>query len=306
MKLEFKKDPENNEEVKIKKIDFIRNTINKLKMKRQSKHKLVAYKKIQKIKALADKKEASIIAPLLNALKSRKPELAVASYQILQKIKFSEAVEPLLAALKSKNPLVVDVAIEVLGNIGDAKAIPYLIDTSITENLIDGKNNTQEYPHLEETLKKLSQNMIIEDNYSLCGKCFHRYERYYEECKKYGDFNYYTCRNCGSDAYQIPGAKRIILYIDSTLKEPFTRKSHSIYVNWLQLKKPFDFDEVEIKSASDKELEELVMILRNDKDNKRRKDLNLFKPLVIPTHFKPSQAKLNLLKSTFDVQIYGQ
>ena len=260
---------------------------------------------IDKINESADLPGDQIISPLLQALKSPYFGVAELAYQKLLRVKSPKAVDSLLEALNREEEMIVDVAVEILGKISDSKAIKYLAklaNDKAIPTLNTGNIKFFRYPHLESTLTNIRKTMIQTDNKSICTSCFCHYVKQHVRSKRFGNFEYYVCGNCGRDAYKISSVEKIILVIDPSLNEPYAFQNNNVYVNWLNIKKPIDFDEIEIRNAENIDLEELVMILRNDMNTKRTKGLSN-KPVHISPYYKLSPAKRNLLNDNFNLQI---
>ncbi len=257
--------------------------------------------RIAEIEALADKKESASIEHLLDALESRTRAIATAAYSALQQIDFPEAVKPLINALDSANPLVADTAMKVLGRIGDVRALPKLLEIGDKTHLLDGlelKGANPQYVELDNAIEEIRKKNITMDFDFVCHYCFHRYHERNLQSESYGTFSFYTCRNCGSDAYRLIKTEKVILFLDSSLKETYVIWESWVYVNWLVVKTPFDYDEIEIRSDEGAHLEEMVMILNNDMDETRRKKMKEI-PVKTGPGLSLSQAKKNLLIHNF-------
>ncbi len=243
--------------------------------------------------------DPGIVMRLLYSMRDPEDGVRELAFQALLKIKSPHAVDAILQVLDHKNPQLMDVCIELLGEIKDTKALPRLINITDSPTFL---HSTTCYPHLESTLQKIRSSMLKKDNHLLCGICFLRYKEYRLKCKSYENFHFFACRKCGSDAFRIPGAHKIILAMDNNLKETGTIKGDTVYVDWRKFKQPFDLDELHIKDASETELEELVMLLNNDMDGKRRRGMKK-KKLFLAEDIQLSLAKQNLLKDNFDLQL---
>ncbi|MDM8540462.1 hypothetical protein QUF90_05185 [Desulfococcaceae bacterium HSG9] len=79
---------------------------------------------------------------------------------------------------------------------------------------------------------------------------------------------YYGCRLCHQSRDFIEG--RSVAVLDNLMTEEWSLHDDVISVNWLIYRKPFDFHEVRIIQASDREVEEFVMQVGNDNDPVRR------------------------------------
>jgi len=107
---------------------------------------------------------------------------------------------------------------------------------------------------------------------------------------------YYGCRLCRQSRDFYEG--RTIAILDNLITEKQIAPPNNILVNWLIYPKPFDFHEVRIIHASDREVEEFVMQVGNDMDKFRQPR---YKEMlcIISSNCKLSANTLNLLKHTF-------
>jgi len=106
---------------------------------------------------------------------------------------------------------------------------------------------------------------------------------------------YYGCRLCKQSRDFIEG--RSVAVLDNLMTEEWSLHD-VISVNWLAHRKPFDFHEVRIMQASDREVEEFVMQVGNDMDEFRQPRYKEM-PCIISSGCKLSANTRNLLKHTF-------
>ncbi len=99
--------------------------------------------------------------------------------------------------------------------------------------------------------------------------------------------------------------RRVVAVLDS---EWAAEKSHQeaddvLRINWLQRKKMFDFDRIEIVNATDEEVERFTMEVGNDPDEWRRSGYRQMRCLIRPD-CELSKNTIQLLRSTFgEVQV---
>ncbi|NIM13846.1 MAG: hypothetical protein GTO45_17520 [Candidatus Aminicenantes bacterium] len=239
------------------------------------------------------------VAPLINALKDGDYLVRRNAAEALGKIGDAEAVELLINALKDEDYFVRSNAAGALGKIGDARAVEHLVTFYVWRlKSYDDREKTKK--EAKEVLEKIRSKIPIENRNFLCNKCYCRAERYEAIIPTVINFNYYACRNCHSNFHLIQGIEKIILLFDHSFVEAYVQNEETFTVNWFKRKEPFDFDEIWIKDANNFEVEELVMKLRNDPDNKRRKRLSSI-PVYLSPGLKISRAKMNLLYDNFEV-----
>jgi hypothetical protein len=90
--------------------------------------------------------------------------------------------------------------------------------------------------------------------------------------------------------------------LDHKFEESYVHKEDTLIVNWFKREELVDYDEILIKDANDYEVEKLVMQLRNDMDDQRRKRLP-DTPVYLSPDLKLSRAKMNLLEDNFKIKI---
>ena len=172
-----------------------------------------------------------------------------------------------------------------------------------------------------EALQKLIAGLKLEQKAALfCSKCichfdedrvtlFPFHQKYMRECADIFEeqqivrspyqFTFRAfCRECALISFQGDIAK-VVLILDRRLKGPLVHNSCILLVNWFNHKKPFDFGEIWIVNAEDFDIEEFVMILKNDTDEQRRQRLGSILVYLNPESGL-SQAKHNLLRDTFN------
>lgn len=129
----------------------------------------------------------------------------------------------------------------------------------------------------------------------ICKICFHRFKFYpFNTSSFLSEHSYCVCRNCRSIEFIHP-VKKIIAVFDKTMQN-YTHENSNLYVNWLSIKKPFDFNEVQVLNASDFDISEFIMKIRNDMD---REFVRQYKNIRVVVKCELSQNSKNLLKNTF-------
>ena len=108
---------------------------------------------------------------------------------------------------------------------------------------------------------------------------------------------YYGCRLCKQSRNFIECA-RCAAVLDDQMTEEWSVQENKISVNWLAHHKLFDFHEVRIMQASDREVEEFVMQVGNDMDEFRQPRYKEI-PCIIASGCKLSANTFNILKHTF-------
>ncbi len=70
----------------------------------------------------------------------------------------------------------------------------------------------------------------------------------------------------------------------------------NLYVNWLQIRKPFDFDSVQIINATDRDVEQFCIQVGNDTDEIRQPR---YKQMECVVKCKLDQNTVRILENTF-------
>lgn len=275
------------------------------------------------------------VEPLINVLEDENSNVRKNAVETLGKIRNDRAVEPIIGKLKDENLDVQNQAVIALGKIGDSKAVGPLSDAlrhgkygkiNVVSALVEigdvraikplvsfyaerlkywnkwYLNKKDAEKEAKEMLEKICAKIPVEDHNFFCHECCCRTERHKSKLSYFKTIKYYACRKCHSNSYLIEGIEKVVLLLDHNFKENYVQNGGTLTINWFKKKEPFDFDEIWIKKVDEFEIEELVMILRNDMDDKRRKRLPGILLLISPT-LKFSQAKTNLLKDNFRVEI---
>jgi HEAT repeat protein len=240
---------------------------------------------------------APAVEPLIEALKDESYFVRISAVQALGKIKDPRAVVPLIQALKDKDFNVREKTVEALAELADPRAVVTLVH--LLEDRQD-ENTTR-------ALQKMSSKLPAQGHMLFCITCCSRAEKYRLKLSTMARLEYYACRNCHQSIDFIQGISRIILLLDRSSKdredkEVSARHEETLIIDWFKKKAPVDFDEIRIEDAEDFEVEELVMMLKNDPDDKRRKHLPKI-PVYLSPNLKLSRAKMNMLNDNFKITV---
>lgn len=97
-----------------------------------------------------------------------------------------------------------------------------------------------------------------------CPYCFVQFDRCEFSLLRWKRVTYYGCRTCSQSRRFFEG--RIIAVLDNRLKRKNHQDDGILYVNWLELRTLFDFNEVRIVQADDEDVERFIVQLGNDTD----------------------------------------
>jgi hypothetical protein len=103
----------------------------------------------------------------------------------------------------------------------------------------------------------------------LCPDCFVRCSSHSIPVADGTSIVYYGCRRCGRSHSFLAGQVVAVLNAGS-MSDTVRQQDDSVRINWLALRQPFDFDQVEIEQASDEDIERFAMQVGNDTDAYRQ------------------------------------
>jgi len=135
----------------------------------------------------------------------------------------------------------------------------------------------------------------------ICPNCLCRF-KFYPVPEPLSEKGYYACRNCKRDEFIHP-VKKVIVVLDKNIqgKDNYTHENSTLYVNWFNLKKPFDFDEISMLNADDFDIQEFIMKIKNDADENRAKSYKNIVVVIKQDLFQNlSENSRRLLKNTFE------
>ncbi|MEM8488355.1 MAG: hypothetical protein AAF564_22590 [Bacteroidota bacterium] len=108
---------------------------------------------------------------------------------------------------------------------------------------------------------------------------------------------YYACRRCRKSQFYYEGLS-LILVLDNQMRDEFVQQDNFLYVNGFKQRKLFDFDEVIIDHASDKEVASLALRIGNDTDAFRAERYGKM-PCTVMENCKLSKNTMHMLKRVF-------
>lgn len=133
----------------------------------------------------------------------------------------------------------------------------------------------------------------------LCPYCLTRFGAHSVDLTWGVSFTYYGCRVCGQgqEFLEFP---QVVAVLDANWTGLSDQQEGRLRLNWLQRRTLFDFDHVEIKQASDEEVERFVVQVGNDTDPIREPRYKQLKCSVTPD-CRLSDNTLRILQHTFGV-----
>jgi hypothetical protein len=103
----------------------------------------------------------------------------------------------------------------------------------------------------------------------LCPHCLTRFDTRVVNLPWSVSFTYYGCRLCGQSREFVEWLT-VVAILDTSWTELYARQDSQLRLNWLQRRKLFDFDRVEIIQAGDEEVERFAVQVGNDTDPFRK------------------------------------
>ncbi|MCD4786514.1 MAG: HEAT repeat domain-containing protein [Candidatus Eremiobacteraeota bacterium] len=264
---------------------------------------------------------------LIKALKKDNWRVRKLVAEILGKIGSSKAMEPLILAMEDEKPYVRDCAVEALGNIRDKRAVEPIMfalknlknpwssfsiaavralgrigDTRVLEPLTRILNEGT--PYFQETTK-MAVNDIVKRNKELfnkmpvpvCPDCFCRFKEFKVSVSLAFSYSYIACSNCRGNSI-LENIGPIIAVFDRDMDKKVRINDSTLFVNWFEFMKPFDFDRILIMKADSFDIDSLILELHKDSDPDRSNRLGEI-PVYISSRLELPPGKINLLKMRF-------
>jgi HEAT repeat protein len=147
----------------------------------------------------------------------------------------------------------------------DFKGLDYLEQAIVSKNKSIAKFASQ--------LMQVCMRVIDPDpSTCLCSNCFTRFEPKYHQLSITYKIKCYVCMTCGKAGGMLFDVNEIIAVLNENMNENFIQVNGIIRMNWLKNRIMFDMDRIEIVSASDQDVKELVGIIKSDPDELRAKN----------------------------------
>jgi len=220
------------------------------------------------------------------------PDVREKASRTLGEIGGPAAVEPLIKLLDDRIDTIRNVSAMSLGQLEDTRAVDPILQA-------DSRGKIENAIALDSLDKILRTNRPVKRKYKrlMCLNCLSRFTEYSRKFSIFQNNTYYACRVCRGRHYH-DNAKEVVAVIDRKMDPEFENEKNRLLLNWFLLKMPFDFDSVHIIDADPFDVEEFVMIMRNDNDDFRLKNLKSIKVRIAAGCSLP-KLKINLLKGTF-------
>lgn len=150
---------------------------------------------------------------------------------------------------------------------GDSRPIDPLVDRLETTN-----QKTQDA--IKKTLVRIKKQLKPHADKLVCKEHFTRFTLVKLPDVQSGALRnvaYYACRTCGKASIVIPNVHFITAVLDTDMGKLTSLKNNHLRVNYLKFDKLFDFEKVEIISASEQEILSFIDRINGDTDKHRKK-----------------------------------
>jgi HEAT repeat protein len=265
--------------------------------------------RVEVVDALGELNDPRSVPALIEAMEDDSEYVRYAAAMVLGQSGDKKAVEPLYQVMKAKEPGWQGAALG-LADFGDARAIEPLVHT--------------DSEHATEGLIKIQNRITAKNRHYFCENCLTRavlhtpnlsLPRYigknpylliqfmFAYTKSAVNKGYYVCKKCRSNLFFIEGVEKIVLRLSRDMETVSEREGPCMVINWFKRKGELcDYDEIRVMDGNDYDIEELVIKLSNDRDGERKQRMRYI-PLYLDKDLTLSQAKLNMLKDHFRVEL---
>lgn len=139
----------------------------------------------------------------------------------------------------------------------------------------------------------------------LCPEHLVRYHAHKVRVSWRASFTYYGCRACGQSREFLDWPGEVVAVLDEEMSDERVQEDGVLRVNWLMRRALFDFDQVEIVQASDKQVELFASVqVGNDMDEFRRPRYNKMR-CVVASGCHLSENTIRILRSMFGEVIFN-
>ena len=106
-------------------------------------------------------------------------------------------------------------------------------------------------------------------DHHICSHCLTHFKKHRVRLSRFKTVEYGGCRICHQSRNYLIVEGEIIARLDSKSKSLSSVKGSNLYVNWLEHRQLFDFDFVDIRRATDEDVERFAVQVQNDTDRWR-------------------------------------
>lgn len=236
--------------------------------------------------------DAGAVDPLIKRLEDRAPAVRRAACEALGKLGDARAAEPLIPLVAGSDWQTASLACGALERLGEgrlagavygglngqAEALRELTrlgeegDNRAMESLLARlrhRNPTQQAAAAK-AVDALSAGLRPHLAGMVCRKCLARFELRTKRIGVLSKASWCACRECGKAGQPFTGIERVVMVLDKEWRGGPVGDGGILRVNWLERRALCDFDAVEIRRASDYEVERFCIAAGNDADEWRR------------------------------------
>ncbi len=149
---------------------------------------------------------------------------------------------------------------------------------------------------LKDIARETKSRLSYQSTSFLCPQCLAHPDTHNVQIYWWRTVTYYGCRICGQSRVFL--AKRAVAVLDREMRMEQSEQNGNLWINWLSNRRLFDFSEVQIRQATDKEVEGFAVQVGNDTDKKRKKRYRQMQ-CTISADCELSENTMRILEHTF-------
>jgi HEAT repeat protein len=264
--------------------------------------------------------DAGAVEPLIQRLDDRAPAVRRAACEALGKLGDTRAAAPLVPLVAGPDWQTAALACGALERLGEgrlagavygglngqAEALRELTrlgeegDSRAMEPLLArlGHRNPSEQAAAAKAVEALSAGLRPKLSGMVCRRCLARFELRSRRLSLVNRLTWCACRECGKAGQPFTGIERVVMVLDEDWRGGPACSGGVLRVNWLERRALCDFDALEIRRASDFEVERFCIAVGNDADEWRRTRTGKATCVVAP-ECRLSDNALRILRSMF-------
>ncbi len=131
----------------------------------------------------------------------------------------------------------------------------------------------------------------------LCPRCLTHPDTYVVQIYWWRTVDYYGCRTCGQSRAFLE--KRAVAILDREMTTEQSEQNGDLWINWLLNRRLFDFSEVQILQATDKDVETFAVQVGNDTAKKRKKRYRQIQCIISADCDELSENTMRVLRHMF-------
>jgi hypothetical protein len=137
-------------------------------------------------------------------------------------------------------------------------------------------------PHLlRDIASETTQRLRFQAGFLYCPRCLTHYEERKIKLSWWQTITYLGCRACGQSREVLSG-EQLVAMLDGDIGLKTYKRNGNLHVNWLEHRQMFDFDKIEIRHATDEDVERFAVQVGNDTDPVRKPRYKKMRCVVSP------------------------